>query len=153
MGKKILQVALLAILAVSVHIIWSGINDCLELMRGNQKDGNTILDLDEAEKHKIFLFQEGIRFGLKPKDIRILSKIAKAESGWKHYDSNGNVLVGKINPNDIGIFQINKKFHLEKAKEMGLDIYLPLDNIKFAIYLYSNEGTKPWSWSKKNWSK
>lgn len=153
MSKKILTVALLAILAVSAQIIWNGINDLMELKRGNQKDSNTILELDEKQKYQIYLFQEGIESGLKIRDIRLLKKIAQAESGWRHYDSNGNVLLGKINSNDIGLFQINKKFHLEKAKEMGLDIYQPLDNIKFAIYLYKKEGTTPWNWSKKIWSK
>lgn len=87
------------------------------------------------------------------KDFKILSTICTVESvGFNHYDSDGNVLKGKINSKDIGICQINEFYHLENAKQLNIDIYEPEGNIEYAIYLYTQNGTKDWNWSRKYWS-
>ncbi len=84
----------------------------------------------------------------------VMSMIAKCESvGYRQYDESGNVLRGKINPDDIGVFQINTYYHLESSKKMGLDIFTLQGNIAYAKYLYDTQGTRPWNWSKGCWGK
>ena len=89
------------------------------------------------------------RFADKP----VLVKIAICESGLKHFDKNGEVLKGWMTPQDIGVMQINKSYHLEKSKEMGLDIYKLEDNLTYAEYLYKTQGVGPWYASAPCWMK
>ncbi len=85
----------------------------------------------------------------------ILDRIAKCESGNRHYDSNGQILVkGNVNKTvDVGRFQINNYYWGAKAKELGLDITREEDNRKMAEWIYENKGTEPWSSSKPCWNK
>jgi len=106
---------------------------------------------DEKLEWKLFLYEETLRQGLSYKDFVLLREIAYAESGFNHFNKNGEVLVGKKNNKDIGIFQINSYYHEKKAKELELDIRNPYGNIKYAVLLYKEQGSKPWGWSKKNW--
>ena len=54
---------------------------------------------------------------------------------------------------DIGYWQINTFYHLASAKAVGLDIYNQWDNLEYGFILLSNQGTRPWNWSKPCWSK
>lgn len=87
----------------------------------------------------------------------ILTRIAKCESGGKHYDKNGQVLVrgnaGSRESVDVGKYQINAMYWGKKSKELGLDITKEKDNEKMAMWIYENQGTGPWSSSAKCWSK
>lgn len=83
----------------------------------------------------------------------VLQKIAICESGGSHYDKDGSILRGKINPKDIGKYQINEKYWKEKAEKLGFDIYSEEGNELMAFYIYEKNGTTPWNWSKKCWSK
>lgn len=60
---------------------------------------------------------------------------------------------GEVNSNDIGLYQINTRYHLKKAKELGYDIFTEEGNTAYAIWLYGKEGTKPWNASKHCWGK
>ena len=80
-------------------------------------------------------------------------EIARCESGLRQFDENGEVLRGKINPKDVGIFQINEYYHLEASRALGYDIYTREGNIGYAIYLYNLQGTQPWNWSRGCWDK
>lgn len=84
----------------------------------------------------------------------VLERIAKCESGGKHFDKNGQVLM-RSNTNksvDVGKFQINSIW-FAKATEMGLDITKEADNEKMAEWIYENKGTSDWSASFKCWSR
>ncbi len=87
------------------------------------------------------------------KDDPIMVRIAFCESTFRQYDKNGNVLRGVENSRDVGLMQINEHFHLEKAKNLDIDIYTIEGNMEFARYLYEREGTRPWNASKKCWSR
>ena len=65
----------------------------------------------------------------------------------RHYDENGNVLRGKINPLDVGACQINLHYHQATAEKIGLDLMKEEDNITYANYLYKIQGARPWKWS------
>jgi len=77
--------------------------------------------------------------------------IAMCESSLRHYGENGNTLRGLHNSNDLGVFQINEKYHLEKSQELGFDIETPEGNIGYAMWLIKNEGVKHWKYSKPCW--
>ncbi len=87
------------------------------------------------------------------KDSPVLANIAWCESRFRHYDTDGNIHRGEINNRDVGVMQINERFHLNKALEFGYDIYSIKGNMAYAQYLYDKEGTAPWNSSSKCWKK
>ncbi len=86
-------------------------------------------------------------------DEPILADIARCESQFRQYDENGVVLRGVVISADIGIMQINERFHLDAAETLGYDIKTIEGNLSYAKYLYEKDGTKPWNASKKCWQK
>jgi hypothetical protein len=87
------------------------------------------------------------------KDDPILAEIAMCESSFRQYDSDGAVLTGRVNKSDVGVMQINKYYHLERAEKFGFDLDTIEGNMAFAKKLYRSEGTKPWNSSSKCWGK
>ena len=85
-------------------------------------------------------------------DDPILVEIARCESGFRQYDKNGLIVKGRVDSADIGVMQINERYHDETSKKLGLDIHTITGNVAYAKYLYEKEGTKPWSASKPCWS-
>ena len=86
-------------------------------------------------------------------DEPVLSEIARCESRFRQYDEKGVVLRGEITPADIGIMQINERFHESTSETLGYDITTIDGNLTYARHLYQKEGTKPWNASKKCWGK
>ena len=86
-------------------------------------------------------------------DEPILISIAGCESSFRQYTKDGEVIHGKVNADDVGVMQINEKYHLEKAQAMGFDILTTEGNVAYAKYLYQTQGAAPWSASEKCWSK
>lgn len=91
---------------------------------------------------------------------KLATAIAFCESTYRQYDDSRQaedgtpvVLRGVHNPADVGLFQINETYHLEKSKELGFDIYTTEGNIDYALWLLENQGPTPWNWSKPCWSK
>lgn len=87
------------------------------------------------------------------KDTPVLVSIAKCESTFKHLDKNGNVVRGKINKQDVGVMQINEKYHLKESEALGYDIYTLEGNMAYAKYLYEKKGSQPWVSSSACWKK
>lgn len=85
-------------------------------------------------------------------DNPILVEIARCESTFRQYDTNGQVLRGIVDHDDVGVMQINEHYHADQAVKLGYDIYTVEGNLAFAKYLYSKYGTDPWSSSAKCWS-
>lgn len=79
----------------------------------------------------------------------VLERIKFCESSGQHWDENGNVLRGEKNKYDLGLYQLNILYHGKKAKELGMDLYDPTDNERFAVYLFNNFGSEPWRASRK----
>ena len=86
-------------------------------------------------------------------DTPILKKIASCESQYRQFDETGAVLRGKVNSQDIGVMQINEKYHLKEAQKLGLDIYTLEGNLDYAKHLYEKQGVKPWVHSSTCWDK
>jgi len=85
-------------------------------------------------------------------DTPILYRVARCESRWRHYDGDGSVLRGNVNANDVGVMQINERYHLQTAKSLGYNIYTLEGNMKYAQYLHRTQGLQPWSASRECWS-
>lgn len=86
-------------------------------------------------------------------DTPILVEIARCESTFSHYDKNGEIIRGRVNKADVGVMQINEKYHLEDAEKLGYDIRTIEGNVGYAKYLYKKYGAEPWSASSPCWSK
>lgn len=86
------------------------------------------------------------------KDTPILIKVAKCESDMRQFDENGKILRGRANSDDVGVMQINEKYHLEDSKKMGIDIYTLEGNLKYGMYLYKEQGVSPWKASSPCWN-
>lgn len=87
------------------------------------------------------------------KETPILAEIARCESTFRQYDRDGKALRGVVNSDDIGVMQINRSYHEEDARKLGLDIYTLQGNIEFAKVLYGKYGDKPWVHSSPCWKK
>lgn len=87
------------------------------------------------------------------KDTPILAEIAFCESRSRQFDENGNVLRGVQNPQDVGVMQINEKYHLDTAQRLGINLYTLEGNMAYGKYLYNTQGTKPWNYSSGCWGK
>ncbi len=104
------------------------------------------VNVDTADPNRAYLMDYGTSQGLKVEDIHLLFRIIQAESGWAHFRADGSVKVGPTN--DVGFGQISVKYQLANAKKMGLDIYNPIDNLKYTTYLFKTQGSRPWNASK-----
>ncbi|MFA6416033.1 MAG: transglycosylase SLT domain-containing protein [Candidatus Paceibacterota bacterium] len=78
-------------------------------------------------------------------------EIARCESGLTQYTDSGEVIRGRVNPLDVGIFQINEKYHLETAEKLGYNIYTAKGNIGYAMWLMKHEGNQHWNSSRPCW--
>jgi hypothetical protein len=85
-------------------------------------------------------------------DLPILIDIARCESRFRQFDKDGDVLRGEKIPADVGVMQINERYHASKAKKLGYDIYTTEGNMAFARYLYEREGARPWLSSSHCWA-
>ncbi|MBC7981606.1 hypothetical protein H7X65_00850 [Candidatus Parcubacteria bacterium] len=84
-------------------------------------------------------------------DAPIMQKIAYCESRNRQYSKDGSTLRGVVNSRDVGIFQVNEKYHLSDSKKMGIDIHTVDGNLEYARHLYESQGTQPWSSSRPCW--
>jgi hypothetical protein len=86
-------------------------------------------------------------------DIPVLAEIAKCESRYRQFNSEGNILKGKKNSYDRGVMQINVLYHANTAEKLGLDVHDLDDNVAYARYLYEREGARPWMSSSACWAR
>jgi hypothetical protein len=82
---------------------------------------------------------------LMPELIPALVAIAKCESGGTHYEPNGEVKRGRIDPRDIGLTQINLYHNGELPEQLGFDVFKEADNIRMRNFLYVKNGARDWS--------
>ncbi len=82
----------------------------------------------------------------------ILIEVARCESTFRQFGKDGRVIRGLANPQDVGVMQINEKYHAEEARKLGYDIYTTEGNVAFGKYLYSKFGTDPWVYSSPCWA-
>lgn len=85
------------------------------------------------------------------KDTPIMAEVAYCESNHRQFDENGNVLRGRVNSQDVGVMQINEKYHLGTSQKLGINIYTLEGNLEYGKYLYDTQGVAPWVYSKPCW--
>ena len=80
----------------------------------------------------------------------VLINIAKCESRMRQYDEKGRVLK---NPSSSasGVMQIMLSYHRKPAARLGLDLHTLDGNLRYALHLYKQEGTRPWNASRHCW--
>lgn len=107
----------------------------------------------QGEKSEILTLptEEAVRTYFK--DIPVLVEVARCESTFRHTLKDGSVLKGRVDSDDTGVMQINKRYHSKDAESLGLDLNNLYDNMAYARDLYLRQGTKPWSASAPCWSK
>jgi hypothetical protein len=81
----------------------------------------------------------------------LLVDIARCESTFRQFDTSGQVIRGRVNHADVGVMQINEKYHADEAVKMGYNIYTVEGNVAFGKYLYDKYGSDPWSSSSPCW--
>ena len=86
-------------------------------------------------------------------DEPIMIEIARCESRFKQFDSDGSIHRGVVNRSDLGVMQVNEYYHGKVADKLGLDLYTIQGNVAYAKYLYDKEGVQPWMSSSPCWSK
>jgi hypothetical protein len=77
-------------------------------------------------------------------DAPDMAAVARCESGYRQFASDGAVLRGGPGGRYVGIFQIDEPLHSVRAAGMGLDILTVDGNIGFARVLYDESGIRPW---------
>ena len=87
------------------------------------------------------------------KDTPLLAEIARCESTYRQFNSDGVVLRGKVNSLDVGVMQINEKYHSARSKKLGMDIHTLEGNLEYGSLLFKESGGQPWSASKPCWGK
>ncbi|MBI4086626.1 hypothetical protein HY416_01440 [Candidatus Kaiserbacteria bacterium] len=87
------------------------------------------------------------------KDIPVMVQIAKCESHFRHTLADGSILRGKVDAADLGVMQINTRYHAARAATLGLDLHLLEDNLEYARDLYEAQGTVPWNSSAPCWKR
>ena len=83
---------------------------------------------------------------LTPAQKSLLKKIGECESGFRMVPNSS----GKSSA--FGIFQI-LKVHDKRASGLGVTRFTNEGNIKVAIDLFREQGTRPWTASKHCWNK
>lgn len=86
-------------------------------------------------------------------DAELATAIAFCESTNRQFDEQtGAPLRGIVNSGDVGLFQINERFHKDQSQKMGFDIYTVEGNVGYALWLLEHEGSQHWKASKPCWS-
>lgn len=67
------------------------------------------------------------------------------ESGFIHFNPDGSVLQGKINPRDRGLHQINLDESADEIKEANCYVEELNCNFKVALLIYKKHGLKKWN--------
>ena len=86
-------------------------------------------------------------------DIPVMIEVARCESTFRHELADGSILQGKVDPADTGVMQINKRYHLDTATKMNLNLDDIHDNMAYARHLYEKQGVQPWSASAPCWDR
>ena len=111
-----------------------------------------VIITDVSPETPQLIADEASRQQLTATDTYLLQSIAYCESHDQQFNASGTVYRGEVDPDDVGIFQLNEHYQQKTALSLGLDIEKTLDNIHYAVLLYRWRGVVSWTASKKCWS-
>jgi hypothetical protein len=69
-------------------------------------------------------------------------EVIQCESGFRHFDKSGNVLIGITG--DVGIMQIAPQYWDKEAKELGYNIYTVAGNLAMGKIIMEKQGRNAW---------
>lgn len=75
--------------------------------------------------------------------------IAYCEGGLRQFTETGEVLRGRINHNDSGLFQIHVPIWGKTAEKLNIDLETLEGNVKMAKYIKDTQGWSAWAASSK----
>ncbi len=81
----------------------------------------------------------------------ILVEVARCESTFTQFGKDGKPLRGMVDKADVGVMQINERYHADSAEKLGIDLHTIDGNIAYAKHLYKEQGLAPWKASQKCW--
>jgi len=123
-------------LALILFLIGAGIVFA-QSYAGNLHQNQEIRELDSLAAPPLFI----------QKHARQLAAIRKCESGDRHYDNNGNIIVSRTG--DVGMYQVNLKSWQKEAERLGYDIWTPDGNEQMAYHILATQGLRAWVCWKK----
>lgn len=82
-----------------------------------------------------------------------MPEIARCESEFRQYDTDGSVLRGGFNKDMLGVFQFYEAVHAEGAAALGHDLATLKGNLAYAKHVYEEQGTTPWNSSRDCWER
>lgn len=161
--RLILQLAIGLSMLVSSGITVNGmINSQIDNPTENSKNEITIVQTEDSEntkKEKKAVQVQPVTKSTKQSvqeyfaDAPIMIDVARCESHFTQYNGDGTVLRGRVNSQDVGVMQINEKYHLSDSIKLGFNIYTLEGNMAYARHLYKTQGTRPWEYSSHCWNK
>lgn len=86
------------------------------------------------------------------KDAQTMERVAHCESTALQFHADGTVVKGIQVPDDIGLFQVNLRYHKAEADRLGYDLFTLEGNAQFAKVLFDRNGLRDWSASEKCWN-
>jgi hypothetical protein len=97
----------------------------------------------------------GVEAGLRAyfADMPLMVEIARCESKFRQFGSNGEVLHGRQVYEDTGALQVNTRFHGARSEKLGYDLKTLAGNMKYSRLLQSEQGYWPWISSWPCWGK
>ncbi len=123
----------------------------LPKIENNVTESSVVRKIENKEVENMMSTEQYVRQYFS--DVPIMIQIARCESTFRQLDSDGEIHRGKVNPADVGVMQINERYHLDQSVKKDYDIYTLPGNLAYARDLYERQGTQPWSSSKPCWGK
>jgi hypothetical protein len=103
----------------------------------------------EAETLPIENVEEAVREYFK--EIPVMIEVARCESKFRQFNTDGSVLFGGWGGGMTGVFQLYDSVHRSAALALGFDISTLEGNLGYAKHLYATSGTTPWNSAKACW--
>lgn len=159
-GVKKRELPLMAKIAIGIFVAISAIDylevhDILKKLEKSTRDHIPTAELPPPNSEGEKLVREAFNF-LPPDKVEEMVRICQRESGCNQFEKDGvTPLRGRINPDDIGRMQINKKWWQKELEMYGTaemrswDINTSDGNFRIAVYLYKKYDTEPWKASRK----
>jgi hypothetical protein len=140
-------------IAFLVSSIYGGTTQNTSIANSVSTASSTQSHIEQSTSEARFINSKAVEAYVKDKysDEPILVDIARCESTYRQFDQTGNILRGKVNQGDVGVMQINEKYHADDATKLGINIYTVEGNVAFGRYLYNKYGSQPWSSSSPCW--
>lgn len=84
-------------------------------------------------------------------DTPVMIDIARCESKFRQFNTDGSVLRGGWGGGMVGVYQFYERIHAAAALALGFDLSTLEGNLGYAKHVYITQGTAPWDSAKACW--